>query len=1719
MNLATSKDFYHPDYIDSDPYWECPRGGNMMRPLLGRKFVSLEVGKRFALIVFVMLFISILPLARTVGGPVGEDIFHSALSPDKETPTGIIYPEPNAVVPIQVTNPSPFERLDEVVWYHLILRDFQLFDASQVYVRDAGTGAEILSGALASTAVKYPSSAIREIDVVFQDDFGPNETKSYQVVAGLLPSLTGDMTVSTAGSYIYVNDGPRQYEIQTSHELAFWSQGVYVAYTNGSSVRARSSILVRVGGNQLVLDQTNFQLAWGPPSVVKIDEANCMVSIYLEYRNPIMVNWGFGMSQDLYKNVDTIHANVRINIYNDRPLIETFTEKKINEKFHNHNGFVMEFSVLYAGHGEYQTIFGNSNYTITKGKTLDYYWERRSSSSFDGIDAGNFSSPTFGDLDNDADFDLVMGEESGTLLYWQNTGSNILPQWTSDPTMFAALGDMGNNTGPDLADLDDDGDLDLIIGLKDGILLYYENDGTPFNPSWSNQSASYSGIDVGNYSKPKLADLDGDGDLDLSIGEEYGAIVYYENTGDATIPEWTKNDTLFRVLNTGNTKKPGLFSAPEFADADADGDIDFMSGTDEAPYMAVNLFLNTGTTTDPNFSKLRPDMMNTVRGGATDGTRDHSVPEMVDLDDDGDLDFAIGFSNGEVVYWENMGLYKAESAVNTMDPLPNGSYRFYKDQDSNDGQYVIENYSEDFYDYYVVANPETGAAILRYIPDFAEQVYRDKYAGDEYPWAGGNVSFYPFIPEEDGYVTRGIALSRVFYDPTAGANDPGMMGGTFLSQTGTAAGFIQVPMTAMNHQSREVLLLEMPYTTDYSYYDLQVERLKAEMIVSGLVDLEVTSRNIVTTPTEPEEGDLVILEASVENKGQEPAYDVTVEIFDGDPDLGGTQIGSAVNIETIDKDSSRSAMVAWDTTGKSGAHDIFVRVDYANTLFELDEQNNNATREVFVTNWYKNWGTPIQITDATYNDFEATLVEDSNGRMWIAWHTYTTEDNFDIFTKNYSSDTWSQIEPVGIGIKRTSRPSLAADDLGNVWMSYASNIVEYNDYIATKHAKYYWSQKFDIYAQKFDGTQWQPETRISFAEVLDHSDNTPWVIVTSSGDVWVTYRHTHFQFYTAGHQMDNIPYQDMNVTAVMYNGTAWSGQMVVDDSQGSQGWWGGPRIVEDNSGNPWVIYGSEVMNQQWEIFACMWNGTAWEAPIRLTNSPGNDVRPSATVDANGNIWVAWESMRTGDKNIFIKMFNGTDWSSDLQLTTDAGWDIKSSLAADRNGDVWVAWESDRTGNKDIFLKRYNSSQWSHDIQVTDNPKCDQEVAIHAGDVTGNVYLAWETDRNGHGNLDVYMRILNPTTQPETTLGPARDLPLTIQGQDVRLDWMAPVHPDLDHYLIYRSENQTDFDFSTPHHDTSGDPNPLNLSWIDPGASGPAAPQKLFYTIRAVDSSGNTAFTNRTIGKWTKSFNQGLNVFSLPLEPFSYKKASFYVNDIPNAQYIAWMDSNGNWVVHEKGMGPGVNDATLEMGNAYEIYLSTSADYVFTGTPASTIRHRDGFGDVLADRYSLVASVTGPDVTLVWTRVPGAEYYLLYKSPSRSRFQLDRPTYIGGRDDSEWIDRNGVAWDGEYYYMVIPLDENGNLGSSSYSVAVLGRTFSQGTSTFALEIDIDTTVTLADICIMMPDVVGLSYLTNDVWKFHTKEMPAGVYDSAVQIASGYQISVAEATIAIVTFVGW
>ena len=93
---------------------------------------------------------------------------------------------------------------------------------------------------------------------------------------------------------------------------------------------------------------------------------------------------------------------------------------------------------------------------------------------------------------------------------------------------------------------------------SNGTLRYYENTGTASAPVYTVRTGTanpWDGIDVGTFSAPTFADIDGDGDQDLIVGENLGNLNYYENTsvsnqpptgtaGDDRLEGGTGNDTL-----------------------------------------------------------------------------------------------------------------------------------------------------------------------------------------------------------------------------------------------------------------------------------------------------------------------------------------------------------------------------------------------------------------------------------------------------------------------------------------------------------------------------------------------------------------------------------------------------------------------------------------------------------------------------------------------------------------------------------------------------------------------------------------------------------------------------------------------------------------------------------------------------------------------------------------------------------------------------------------------------------------------------------------------------------------------------------------------------------------------------------------------------------------------------------------------------------------------
>ncbi|KAH8044927.1 hypothetical protein JL721_12731 [Aureococcus anophagefferens] len=311
------------------------------------------------------------------------------------------------------------------------------------------------------------------------------------------------------------------------------------------------------------------------------------------------------------------------------------------------------------GDGDLDLVVGED------GGTLFYYENVGSAASpsyeavtgaanpFDGIDVGAFghwSKPAFADVDGDGDLDLVVGEYDGTLFYYENVGSAASPSYeavTDAANPFDGI-DVGYNSAFALADLDGDGDLDLVLGEEDGVLNYYETVGSAASPDYAPVTGAVSpfdGIDVGSRSKPALADLDGDGDLDLVVGEVYGFLYYYENVGSAASPTYAARTG---SANPFDGIDVSYYSAPAFADLDGDGDLDLVVGEN---YGVLFYYANVGNATAPSYEAV-PGTASPFDGI---GVGWSSAPAFADLDGDGDLDLVVGEYWGGLYYYENFG--------------------------------------------------------------------------------------------------------------------------------------------------------------------------------------------------------------------------------------------------------------------------------------------------------------------------------------------------------------------------------------------------------------------------------------------------------------------------------------------------------------------------------------------------------------------------------------------------------------------------------------------------------------------------------------------------------------------------------------------------------------------------------------------------------------------------------------------------------------------------------------------------------------------------------------------------------------------------------------------------------------------------------------------------------------------------------------------------------
>ena len=189
--------------------------------------------------------------------------------------------------------------------------------------------------------------------------------------------------------------------------------------------------------------------------------------------------------------------------------------------------------------------------------------------------------PTFGDVDSDGDLDLMIGHTDGTIIYYTNTaGQGNFPVYVlSQPQLTNNFGDsidVGQAASPQLVDVNRDGKLDLIIGERSGNINYYENTGTPFSPVFSLMSPNFGGVNVNNYlslygySNPVM--YDSAGVYQLLVGSISGYLYQYSNIDNNLTGTFNLMDSMYYDIYEPDR------STVDVADLNNDGKMEILVG-------------------------------------------------------------------------------------------------------------------------------------------------------------------------------------------------------------------------------------------------------------------------------------------------------------------------------------------------------------------------------------------------------------------------------------------------------------------------------------------------------------------------------------------------------------------------------------------------------------------------------------------------------------------------------------------------------------------------------------------------------------------------------------------------------------------------------------------------------------------------------------------------------------------------------------------------------------------------------------------------------------------------------------------------------------------------------------------------------------------------------------------------------------------------------------
>ena len=258
------------------------------------------------------------------------------------------------------------------------------------------------------------------------------------------------------------------------------------------------------------------------------------------------------------------------------------------------------------------------------------------------------------------------------LAIYLNTGTQTKPVFTmqtEDYNNFSSFGLQGIN--PAFGDLDGDGKADLLIGDITGNLHYFRNTGGTGSAYTSMTSAQYFNINAGPFAAPFIYDVNGDSLNDLVIGNQNGTLSYYWNFGTKTAAQFSPDsvNTSFGHINVTVSPNSVGYSQP-FIKTDSAGNMQLYVGS-----LSGNIYqygIDLQVLRNGTFSRISSNFIGQQVGYNT-------TLSAADINGDGELEYLIGNSRGGLLLYSDsvwnpetsLGIIEEQSATAVLGVYPN----------------------------------------------------------------------------------------------------------------------------------------------------------------------------------------------------------------------------------------------------------------------------------------------------------------------------------------------------------------------------------------------------------------------------------------------------------------------------------------------------------------------------------------------------------------------------------------------------------------------------------------------------------------------------------------------------------------------------------------------------------------------------------------------------------------------------------------------------------------------------------------------------------------------------------------------------------------------------------------------------------------------------------------------------------------------------------------